>query len=179
MTWSTLPTYTNGTLTAAQLMAIRDNINETAAAKATTAGYHFVANGPTTLVERAIVSARVSAQETTTLTGYGNIPSGTVGPTVTATTGAKALVWFAAQMFHQTTGSCWSSFEVTGASSVASGDDRAITCEAAEPTQSFRFSSAELQTVTPGSNTFRQQYRVGASGGTGTFDDRHLIAMAL
>ena len=57
MAWTTLPTYTDGTaLTAAMLLAIAANINETAVAKATTAGRFFVATGPNAIAERSIIA---------------------------------------------------------------------------------------------------------------------------
>jgi len=173
MAWSTLPTYVNGVLSAAMMNAIAANINESAPAKATTAGWHFVSSATNTIVERAIVSDKILTQQTTTNTSYVNLA--TVGATVTATTGAKAVIHHGCQMFSSGTGTCWSSYDVTGATTSAANDDRAITCEAAAG-NSFRFGYTELQTLTPGSNVFTQKYRVGSL--TGTFDDRHLICIA-
>ena len=175
MAWSTLPTYVDGDpLTAAMLLAIAANINETAVAKATTAGYHFVANGTNVVVERAIVSDKILTQQTTTSTTYVNLA--TVGATVTVTTGTHAIISHGCQMFSSGTGSCWSSYALTGATTSAADDERAITCEAAA-SNSFRMGYTELQTLTAGSNVVTQKYRVGSL--TGTFDDRHVAVMAL
>lgn len=175
MTWNILPTYTDGdALTAAMLEGIKGNINETAPAKATTAGWHFVSNGVNTIVERAIQSAKITTQQTTGSTTYANLA--TNGPVVTVNTGAQALVFFGCQMFNDGAGACWSSYEIFGATSNSPEDNRAITAEA-NANDSFRMGVTELQPVTPGNNTFHQKYRV--SSGTGTFDDRYVIVMAL
>jgi len=175
MTWSTLPAYSDGNaLTAAQVTAIKDNINETAVAKATTAGYWFIGTGTNALAERSITSDKILTQQTTTNTSYVNLA--TVGATVTATTGTKALIHHGCQLFNSGSGSSWASYAISGATTVSASDEWAVTCEAAS-TNSFRYGYSELHTVTAGSNTFTQKYRVGSL--TGTFDDRHLIVMAL
>lgn len=175
MTWSTLPTYTDGTvLDASKLNAIKANINETAPAKATTAGYHFVSTGTNHIEERAIVSDKILTQQTTTSTTYTNLS--TTGGIAALTTGVKALIMHGCQMFNDTTSACWSSYELSGATSSSPNNDRAVTCEA-NANDSFRMSYCELQVTNPGVNVFIQKYRVSA--GQGTFDDRHIIAMGL
>ena len=176
MTWQAIPTFTDGNaLTGAQMEIIAADLEETAPAKATTEGYWFISGSSANVVnERAITSDKVLTQQTTTSTTYVNLA--TVGAQVHATTGTKALIHHGCQMFNSGAGSCWSSYIVTNATSSAADDDRAITCEAAS-TNSFRMGYTELQTLTAGSNTFTQRYRVGSL--TGTFDDRHMICMAL
>lgn len=174
MTWSTLPTYTNGVLTAAMLNAIRDNINESAAAKATTAGYHFVATGTNSIAQRAVVAEEVLTQQTTTSTTYTNLA--THGPeAANITSGAKALIMIQSQLFNSGSGSTWASYTISGATTAASFDRWAISCEA-NTLDGFRFGQSTLHTVTAGVNHYKMQYRV--SSGTGTFDDRHIIVMA-
>jgi hypothetical protein len=176
MTWSTLPAYSDGNaLTAAQMTAIKDNINESAPAKASTQGYWFIAgSSANTINQRAIISDKILTQQTTTSTTYVNLT--TTGATVTATTGTKALIHHGCQLFNSSSGSCWASYAISSATTVSASDEWAITCEASA-TNSFRYGYSELHTVTAGSNVFTQKYRVGSS--TGTFDDRHLICMAL
>jgi metal-dependent amidase/aminoacylase/carboxypeptidase family protein len=177
MTWSTLPAYSDGNaLTAAQMTAIKDNINETAPAKATTAGYWFVSTGTNAVAERAILSTRNNNQQTRTSTSYGNLS--TVGPVVTITTGTQALVHIANQMFNSGAFSCWSSYAITGATTRASDDEHGLSMEGGS-TQAFKMGVSSLEAVTGGSNVFTQQYRVGSGGGTGSFDDREVIVMAL
>lgn len=176
MTWSTLPTYVNGALTAAQLNAIRDNINESAAARATTATGYFVATGANSVVQRLVATAAVLTQETDNMTSYGNISPGTNGPETTVTTGIRALVFTSAQLENSGTGSTWASYEISGATTDAAVDDRAIFNQSGA-TFGGRFGVTSWQVLTAGSNTFTMKYRV--SSGTGTFDDRRIVIMSL
>ena len=177
MTWSTLPSYSDGSaFTAAMALAMRDNINESAAARATTATGYFVATGTHSLAERLVAAASVLTQETDTLTSYGNISPGTAGPTTTVTTGIRALVFTSAQLENSGNGSTWASYEITGATTDAAIDDRAIFSQSGA-TFGGRFGVTTWQTLTAGSNTFTMKYRV--SSGTGTFDDRRIIIMSL
>ena len=82
----------NTVFTAAQFNThVRDNLNETAPAKATTAGTMFIASGANSIVERVPSTAAVTTSESTGGTGYGNLA--TPGPAVTVTTGTKAIVF--------------------------------------------------------------------------------------
>lgn len=178
MAWTTpLTAVSNAILTAAQWNAtVRDNLLETAPAKATTSGRIFVATGANSIAQRQVAQGQVLTQQTTASTSYTDLT--TVGPSVTVTTGTLAHVSIQCQMFNSgSSSSNWSSYAISGATTDASDDQRAISCEAAAATQAFRFGASLLQTVTAGSNTFKQQYRVGS--GTGTFDDRNIIVWAL
>lgn len=175
MTWSTLPTYTNGALTASQLMAIRDNINESAAARATTATGYFVATGANSLAQRVIGADSVNTQQTDTMTSYGNITPGTSGPEVAMYTGIAALVFTNAQLENSSTFPTWASYEIHDATSLTAGDSWAIFTQAGA-TFGGRSGVSTWQAVNAGFNTFHMVYRV--SGATGTFDDRHMIVMS-
>ena len=178
MAWTTPVTAVSGALlTAAQWNAsVRDNLLETAPAKATTSGRIFVATGANAIAQRQVARGQVLTQETTGSTSYTDLT--TTGPSVTVTTGTLAHVSIQCQMFNSgASSSNWSSFAVSGATTVASNDQVAISCEAAAATQAFKFGGSTLMTVTAGVNTFKQQYRVGS--GTGTFDDREEIVWAL
>lgn len=174
ITWTTLPTYTDGNaLTGAQLEAIAANIEESAPAKATTEGYWFIAGSSgNSINQRAILTARVDTQQTRSSTSYGALA--TVGPVVTITTGSQALVSINCQLFNSAAGTCWSSYKITGATTVSSSDTWA--CEG-NGTDGNRQGIMNLHAVTAGSNVFTQEYRVGS--GTGTFDDRNTIVMAM
>lgn len=166
MAWTTpLTAVANTALTAAQFNAsVRDNLLETAAAKATTAGYHFVATGPNTVAERAILEGVVDTAETTTSTSYTNLT--TDGPSVSATTGTKALAFVNAQMDNSTsTGTVLASFEITGATVLGAGDSRAVINDIGTAGASVSCSRSILMTtLTPGSNTFHMQYRLSGAG---------------
>jgi hypothetical protein len=179
MTWQAPVTWTtNQTVTAAQLNAqLRDNMLETPAAKATTAGYHFVSAGTNSIAERAIVLANVDAQETTTATSYANLTLGAIGPSATATTGPNALVCISAQFGNSGTSQTYASYRVDGASNLGSSDNISICTDGTTGGTLQRFGMTDLRAVTPGSNTLKMEYRV--NGGTGTFLRRRILVMAL
>jgi hypothetical protein len=176
MVWSTpLTAVANTPLTAAQWNAsVRDNLNETAAAKATTAGNIFVATGANSVAEREILDNIVETSETTTSTAYTSLA--TNGPLVTITTGAKALVFINASMSNSTANvGTWASWECT-TSGIAAIDSRALYLQSAAGND-MRAGVVSLNPTTAGSNTFRMLYRVTAN--TGTFVRRRLQIMAL
>ena len=176
MAWSTpLTATTNAALTAAQWNAsVRDNLNETAAAKATTGGTIFAGTGVNSIAERHIDDGYVGTSETTTSTTYAGLA--TAGPSVIVTTGIQALAWSNTRIANAATNNSYASVAVTGATSSPATDDRAIICDGGTGVQ-HRWGVCNLLVTTSGSNTFTMQYRVTA--GTGTFQFRRLQVMAL
>lgn len=179
MTWTApMTAVANTVFTAAQFNThIRDNLNETAPAKATTAGTIFVASGANSIAERVPSTAAVTTSETTTGTGYGNLA--TPGPSVTVTTGTRAIVMVASLVQNSTVGqNSYASYAVSGASAIAASDDRSVLITAAAVNQTLRASSVYMETgLTAGSNTFTMQYRV--TGGTGSFQNRRITVLPL
>lgn len=179
MAWTTpLTAVANTALTAAQWNAsVRDNLNETAAAKATTAGRIFVSTGANALAERQVTGATVNTSETTTSTTYTALT--TPGPAVTVTTGPAAVVAISGTCFIDTVGSrVLSSFAVSGATTVASTDNNSFGQDASGIGRVLNCSRVHfLSGLTPGSNVFTQQYRVSAN--TGSFVGRHISLIAL
>ena len=168
----------NATFTAAQFNThVRDNLNETGPAKATTAGRIFVATGSNAIAERAIESATVATNESSASTSYVDIA--TTGPSVTLTTGTRALVIVTAQMHNGTADTeCRAGFAVSGASTVAASDTTALRTTSATTFDAYRASCITHQTgLTAGSNTFKMQYCVSA--GTGQFQNRHIVVIGL
>lgn len=168
----------NSVFTAAQFNThVRDNLLETAPAKATTAGRIFVATGANTIAERSIGTASIVTAENTTGTSYGNLT--TLGPQITITTGAQAVAFLSAEVSNNTAGNrCFVSVAVSGASTVAASDDDCLKYQAWGNNANHRGSAAIMFTgLTPGANTFTMQYKV--DGGTGTFQRRRLILIAL
>lgn len=168
----------NTVFTAAQFNThVRDNLNETAPAKATTAGTLFVAAGANSIAERVPSTAAVTTSETTGGTGYGALA--TPGPSVTVTTGTKAIVAVASLVQNSTIGqNSYASYAVSGASAISATDDRAVLITAAAANQTLRASSVYMETaLTAGSNTFTMQYRV--TGGTGSFQNRRITVIPL
>lgn len=181
MAWTVpLTAVSNATLTAAQWNAsVRDNLLMTAPAVTTGAGVIIVGSGANQVSQRLVTSDTIDTSETTTQTAYGDIPSGTVGPQVTLTTGPIALVLYAAQINNSVTGGAsFVSWQITGASPTSPDDSKAISLDAAANFQDVRGSDVRRATgLTPGSNTFKLVYRVSAN--TGTFQRRHLCVMGL
>lgn len=176
MAWTTPLTAVAGSvLTAAQWNAsVRDNLNQTAPALATAAGQWFVSTAANAIAARTITSATVATSEATTSTSYTALT--TPGPSVTATTGAQALVALYAAVVNSTTGLSLMSFAVSGATTIAAADNTAI--GGATGSTGMRVGGFFIVTgLTPGSNVFTAQYKVSA--GTGTFVDRKLLVMAL
>lgn len=168
----------NTVFTAAQFNTfVRDNLNETAPAKATTAGSLFVATGTNAIAQRTLATQFVTDSETTTSTAYTDLT--TPGPAVTVTTGTSALVFVGARIINNTAGqNTYASYAVSGATTSAADDDRAFmfTCPVAN--YSTGGTNAVLHTgLTAGSNTFTMKYRV--TGNTGTADNRRLTVMPL
>lgn len=164
--------------TAAQFnLYVRDNLNETAPAKATTAGRIFVATGANSIAQRSPTGDTVAASETTTLTSYTGLS--TPGPTFTVTSGTRAIVFLSAFISNSTVGAHSNvSYVVTGASSIAASDGNALRHESATANAFVRAATVEFEDgLTAGSNTWFAQYRVGS--GTGTFANRHLIVIPL
>jgi hypothetical protein len=168
----------NTVLTAAQWNThVRDNLNETAPAKATMASSHFVGVGPNEIAERMCASQNIGTNETTTSVNYTDLA--TIGPAVTTVTGNSAIIFLKAGL--ENTGisaSSFMGFEVTGASSLAASDTSAINIAGTAQNTRFRMGSAYmLNSLTAGTNTFTAKYKVGA--GTGSFNQRQLAVFPL
>lgn len=178
MAWSTpLTAISNSTLTASQWnLSVRDNLLETAVAKATAAGQIFVSTAANALAARVPTGTAVNVSESTTSTTYTDLT--TPGPTVSGlTTGTQALVVVSAKM-QQNTASVndYMAYAVSGATTIAATDQNALLLQFAGTTTTIRASSVFLQTgLTAGSNTFTSKYRV--SGGTGTYDNRSMAVI--
>lgn len=179
MAWSAPITFVaNSVLTAAQLNEqLRDNMSETAPAKASTAGRLIVTTGPNQITERAFDQDSVSTAQSTASTAYTDL--GTVGPRVTVTTGNLAFVVITARMENGTAGgSCLASFAISGATTQAAADTYAVYHRSASGGYALRASAAAIVAVNPGSNTFTMKYKVGNTG-TATFQDRRIQVLGL
>lgn len=180
MAWTApMTAVANTAFTAAQFNTfVRDNLMETAPAKATDVSSYFVGAGANSIVERFPVEQFIEPAATTSSTSYADL-SGSFGPTVTVDTGTRALVMYRVAMSTNTTGqSCTVSFEVTGDSSVPAQDKRGITIDGVDSGNTLSIAGMDLtDLVTPGTNTFTLKYKV--SGGVGTFSNRQLIVLPL
>lgn len=183
MAWSApMTAVANTVFTAAQFnQFVRDNLNETAPAKATAAGGYFVADGVNSIAERHAAGATDLNSGTTTSTSFANLDAPAVaGPAVTVTTGSQALVFYHCQNSNSGAGSARAGVEVSGASSIAPADNRTVLIGGSAGVNlgaGTLVLYASGLALTPGSNTFTMKYRV--SSGTGTFNDRRLIVVSL
>jgi hypothetical protein len=116
----------------------------------------------------------VATAQTTTSGSYTGL---TTANAVTLTTGTKALVLLQSKLSNSSTGqTARASFAVSGASTVAAGDNNAIYITPYSGGEGGAFGgSFYLTGLTAGSNTFTMQFRVGS--GTGTFEYRQITVI--
>lgn len=182
MAWSTpLTAVANAVLTAAQWNAsVRDNLLMTAPALATTAGSYFAVTGTNAIAQRVPSFSSQNGVETTTSASYTGTLSGgagTAGPSLTVTTGTKALVIWACRQSNSSAGAnVWTSYAVTGASSISPSDNYALSYDSPVAGSTCYHAYSALETsLTAGSNVFQMQYR--ASSGTASFGQRRLTVL--
>ena len=163
-------------LTAAQWNAsVRDNLLETAPAKATAAGRHFATSAANTIVERVSTQAIIDTNETTTSTTYTHLA--TIGPTVVVSVSAALWTSIYGSMQNSTANSAAAiCIQLGGANTLAGADEYSISLR---NVSSSRCAGTFLNTgLTAGSTTVRSLYRVDPNG-TGTFYDRRIAALPL
>ncbi|MER5252890.1 hypothetical protein [Streptomyces sp. NPDC002855] len=161
---------------------IRDNLLETEAAKATSAGKYLVSTGANALAARGTDGTRFFGVESTTSTSYVDLSTVVA---VTATTGTKAMVFASAAMHHTTTNAFMAtSIAVSGATTVAATDDWMICTDGVTenaqltPDSHNRRGICHMFTgLNAGSNTFTMKHRVGS--GTGYFHYREIAVLPL
>lgn len=161
---------------------VRDNFLETEPGKAVSDfpnGSIPIKTATNQITYRTPGQAEVTSSQSTSSTSYTNLA--TPGPTVTATTGTNAIVFWHASMSTTTPFYGYMSFQVTNNGSVthATADDRALrhsdqNGSAGEGMFGMSFLFTDL---TPGANSFQAKYRV--SGGTGTFRYRRIGVIPL
>jgi hypothetical protein len=179
MAWSAPMTAVAGaTFTAAQFnQYVRDNLNQTAPALASAASQIFVSTGANAIAVRVPTTARVNTPQSTASTSY--VDLGTIGPTITVTTGTIAIVTFAADTANSASNSlAKSSVAVSGATTVAASDDWNLSFDGNTAGNFSRAAMVHIFTgLTAGSNTFTMKYGVGS--GTGTFQRREINVIPL
>lgn len=179
MAWTTLPSYTDGNvLTAAQVLAIRDNINETAPAKFSAAGQILVsttanAGAARTPTGDIYTGGGSDTTASTSFVGLTGSPSFGVG------TGTKAIVMHGAQLTVDTAGArALASYEISSATAVSAADTWAAAHDVSSAGRVMKASMVYMHTgLTSGTNIFTGRYRV--TGGTGTFTLRSIVVFPL
>jgi hypothetical protein len=177
MAWSAPMTAVAGaTFTAAQFnQFVRDNLNETAPAKATAAGQFFVSTGANAIAARQLTGASIATAQSTTSNTYTDLA--TVGPRVTVTTSDRAMVLFASAIQNSgTNGASSVSVDVSGATTIGASDAWRIVQDGVAANNLNRVAGVHLFTdLTAGSNVFTMKYLAGSN--TGTFTYRELIVL--
>jgi hypothetical protein len=167
--------------TAAQFnQFVRDNLNETAPAKAATAGGYFVADGANSIIERNADGALDTDSGTTTSTSFTDLDGPALaGPSVTVTTGVAAVVIVHCTLSNSGAGSARMAYDISGAGAVAAADNRGIGIFGVAGTGLVAGTTVlhKSGSLTPGVNTFTAKYRV--SSGTGTFSSRRIAVLPL
>lgn len=157
---------------------VRDNLMETAPAKASVSGSYFVTSATNQIAERQVFQNIVNATDTTSSTTFVDLDN-TAGPTVTAFTGSSALVVVGARIGGNTAGTTNStkmSWQCDGATTIAAANEWSTGVVSLGTSGVVYASRAYLATaLTPGLNTFTAKYSV--SGGTGTYQYRSLLVM--
>ncbi len=182
MAWTAPMTAVAGNVfTAAQFNAnVRDNLLETAAAKATVAGRYMATAGVNSLVERVPTTAEIATSEVFSSSTFGDLA--TPGPTVTVTTGANAMVWWGCSMSNnQTANFSIMGVAVSGATTIAANDTdsfnfRQATALAGQTCQGMY--GKMYTALTPGVNTFTCKYRhLPNATGQSTFLRRRIFVL--
>lgn len=178
MAWTTpMTAVANTEFTAAQFNThLRDNLNETAPAKALSAGGLIVTDGANSVIQRNPTwSFDSTTSLTTTSTTYVTLNG---GPAVTVTTGTAAIVYWATQIQSTNSGNTGrASIAVSGATSIAAQDDWAIYQQADANTRLVRFGGHHVfDTLNAGSNTFTMRH---LTSGESTFGRRIVTVIPL
>lgn len=183
MAWTAPKTFTSGSvLLFSELNTyLRDNLNQTFPALATTDNQYLVSTGANAPGVRSVKAARVETAETFVSAGGTFGDCATVGPTVSSvTTGTRALIFV----------SCCSSastanpptrmgFAVSGATTSGASTNQCFsTSDPRTPAVNCRTAGCMVLSrtdLTAGSNTFTAKYQIDS--GTATFQHRELIVM--
>ncbi len=122
-----------------------------------------------------IAGAVVRTTQTTTSTSYTNLAI--VGPSVTVSTGTRALVFLTAQVGNPTVAYSIMSYAISGPTTVTASDTWTLSY-AGKTNLDPILSSVILHTgLTPGNNTFTCKYRV--TSGTGRWQRRRIAVIPL
>lgn len=180
MAWTAPMTAVAGSVfTAAQFNAhIRDNLAETAPAKAATPGSYFTVSATNQIAERVPAQASLNTSESTTATSLSDLP--TVGPSVTLNTGVQALVVISAEIGNNTASQAGrAAVDISGATTLAPDGTKVLRQESSGTAEFQRASMVYLQAgLTPGSNTFKMVYSTTGTS-TASFNFRNILVLPM
>lgn len=177
MSWTAPMTGVSGQIfTASQFNThVRDNLLETEAATANTAGSLFLDTGLNSISEMKPGYAEVLTNQGTSSSSY--VDLATVGPTVTLDTNTSVLLFIAANIDTSTTSGVQAliGLEISGATTVAVAN-RMISAQNNGNFMNLTHFE-RLNILTPGLNTFKLKYQ--SQGGTvqANFVNRRLLVV--
>lgn len=160
MAWtSPLTAVSNAALTAAQWNAsVRDNLLETAPAKATGVAAHFVTAGTNTIAQRQAIQDGIDTLESSTATSFGNLA--TVGPTVTVTCSLAAMAFYGTQI-NASAANAYGimSYDCDAGATFASADTNCVMQSGSSASSVNRAGATDLRVMSAASHTFKAEYR--------------------
>jgi len=161
---------------------VRDNLNATEAALAANPGGFFVATGLHAIAERVFTTNVVDAQETRASSTYGDMA--TVGPSVTVTTGTKAIVVQGGRIGDNNAASGnpsnKMSWAISGATTRAAADDWAAGIVAVGNGNGPLIYTSRwyvATALTAGSNTFTAKYACSSGTMTAQYRSIHVLPL--
>lgn len=176
MAWTSPMTFVDNTpLTAAQLNThLRDNLMETAPAKATIPGSYFVTESFGSIGERSMQGGVAEALASTTSTTYTGL-AGSPGPSVTAFVGNSALVVVSATLSNQANSQARISYTLSGANEAEAADRFGLLNTGSDSRQ---ISMTHLRSnLEPGVTTFTCQYRTSNAANASSFERRRIVVI--
>lgn len=152
---------------------VRDNLNETAPAKATVTDAYFTVAATNSIAQRKCFNSIVATSQSTSSTTYTDLA--TVGPGVSVVSGTQAIVMLTAGVLTDTNNSAaFAGYEISGATSRAATDAEALEIDGITANNTIRATATSLATgLTAGTNTFLMKYRAGTN--QATFANRQMI----
>jgi hypothetical protein len=182
MAWTTpITVATNDLLSAAQYnQSVRDNLMETAPAKASGPGNIFTTADTNKLIERDVTSVSIGALESTASFSYGDLD--TVGPIVSVNCHA-AIIMFSARMRNTNAADgkgAYVAVQVSGTSSAPAADNLCVSVGGLASASPMRASGMMAFTApAEGRYTFTMKYRCQSGYPSAQFDQRNLTVIPL
>lgn len=175
MPWTAPAVFTDGSiLTGSQMNAISANLNETAPAKATSAGGFIMTSGANTVIQRDAASNTVNASSSVTSTSYVALSGAEL---INVISGTRVILWMTAQVNNSVANvESIMSVAISGATTTGADDNVSVANQSASALSDVTVSRCVRLAVTAGTNTYTPMYRVGAAS-TGNFRRRSFVAI--
>lgn len=178
MAWTAPTTAIAGAVFTAAIFnaSVRDNLNVTAVGIASAAGRLIVTTAAKVVAERNPDTDTVGTSESTTSLSYVNLA--TTGPTVTITTGTRALVILGCSSSNSTVGNgARMGIDLSGATTLAVGDSNSFMSSSGNANDAYQGSWVTIfNPINAGSNVFQAKYRASTAG-SASFSNRVVSIM--